>query len=152
MNTHAWPAWLLAIGLSLTGGAVRADDLKIAQMEQDIRELKRQVDQQVRRIENVESELARSRASLAPPPGRSGAAADVSRSWLNIANWDKLKPGMAELDVIALLGPPTTLRKAPEGNTQVLLYALEIGVGSFLAGSVTLIDKRVSVVSKPALQ
>lgn len=152
MNTHAWQGMLLAIGLMLVGGAVRADDLKIAQMEQDIRELKRQVDQQARRIENLESELARSRASLAPPPGRPGAAADVSRTWLNIANWDRLKPGMAELDVIALLGPPSTLRKAPDGNAQTLLYALEIGVGSFLSGSVTLIDKRVSEVSKPALK
>lgn len=153
MNAYAWRVLLLAIGLAHVGGAVRADDFKIAQIEQDLRELKREVERQVRRIEYLESEVARSRATLTPPPGRAGpTSSDSSPAWFNIANWDQVKPGATELEVIGLLGPPSTLRRAPDGNSQTLLYAFEIGVGGFLVGSVTLIDKRVSEVSKPALQ
>lgn len=153
MKPQPWHLLIVSIALAFFGDGVRADALKISQLEQDVRELKRQTDQQARRIDNLESEIERSRATLAPGPERSGARAAVTQpTWLQIANWDRLKPGMTELEAIQLLGPPSTLRKAAAGDTQTLLYALEIGVGSFLVGSVTLIDKRVSEVIKPALQ
>ena len=43
---------------------------------------------------------------------------------------------MSELEVIGLLGPPTSMRE--EGDARVLLYALEIGASGFLGGSITL--------------
>jgi hypothetical protein len=57
---------------------------------------------------------------------------------------------MNELEVIDLLGPPTSMRKA--GDARVLMYALEIGSSGFLGGSVTLRDRTVTEVRQPTLQ
>ena len=57
---------------------------------------------------------------------------------------------MSELDVISTLGPPTTIRE--ESGSRVLRYAMEIGSSGFLGGSVTLRDRVVVEVRKPALQ
>jgi len=57
---------------------------------------------------------------------------------------------MGELEVINILGPPTSMRQ--EGEARVLLYALEIGASGFLGGSVELRDRKVSAVLKPALK
>jgi hypothetical protein len=57
---------------------------------------------------------------------------------------------MSELEVIGTLGPPTTMRD--EGGAKVLRYEMEIGPTGFLAGSVTLRDRVVAEVRKPALQ
>jgi hypothetical protein len=57
---------------------------------------------------------------------------------------------MSELEVIGILGPPTSLRQ--EGDARVLLYAMEIGVTNFLGGSVEFRDQAVSEVHKPTLK
>ena len=57
---------------------------------------------------------------------------------------------MSELEVIGILGPPTSMRQ--EGEARVLLYAMEIGSAGFLGGSVELRDRAVSEVHKPALK
>jgi hypothetical protein len=57
---------------------------------------------------------------------------------------------MSELEVITLLGPPTSLRE--QDGDRVLLYALEIGASGFLGGSVKLRDRAVTEVREPVLQ
>jgi hypothetical protein len=57
---------------------------------------------------------------------------------------------MSEIEVIGMLGPPTSMRT--QGNERVLLYAMEIGSSGFLGGSVTLRDRAVSEVRPPILQ
>jgi hypothetical protein len=57
---------------------------------------------------------------------------------------------MTELEVIGLLGPPTSMRA--QSDERVLLYALEIGTSGFLGGSVTLRDRSVTEVQKPVLR
>ena len=57
---------------------------------------------------------------------------------------------MDELQVIDLLGPPTSMRG--EGDTRTLLYALEIGTSGFLSGSVSFKDKKVTQVERPVLK
>ena len=57
---------------------------------------------------------------------------------------------MSELELIGLLGPPTSMRPAEDGR--VLLYAMEIGSNGFLSGSVTLKAQQVVSVEKPALR
>jgi hypothetical protein len=70
--------------------------------------------------------------------------------WLDLARWQQVKTGMGELEVIALLGPPASMRV--ENQERVLLYAMEIGLSGFLGGSVTLRDRAVVNVKTPVLQ
>jgi hypothetical protein len=133
--------------LLLAPFAVTADDLRITQMEQDIRDLKRQVQTLTRQLE----ELRRLPAS--PSVGRelpSSPSAFASTAWVDLSRWNRLRPGMSEMEVLSALGPPTTMRD--ENGAKVLRYALEISSGGFLSGSVTLRDRVVVDVRKPALQ
>lgn len=57
---------------------------------------------------------------------------------------------MSELEVVELLGTPTSMRE--ENGARVLLYSLEIGVGGFLSGSVLLRDRAVVEVRNPELR
>ena len=130
-----------------------ADALKIAVLEQDVRELKLQLQAQHRRIDSLEAQLSASRPALAPPAERPPAkTSDDQRPWLQIDNWDRVQLGASELELIQLLGPPTTLRKDATGDRQTLMYALEIGTGNFLTGSVIVENRRVVQVNKPTLQ
>jgi len=142
----------LALGLAALVAA-NADDLKVSQLEQDVRELKQQLTQHARRIEVLESERTRAQPTIAPPPDRPAAkSADPQSAWLSIANWDGVRVGMSEQEVVRQLGAPTATRKAEQGNGQLLLYAMEIGTGRFLAGRVEMSDARVIAIHKPALR
>ncbi len=57
---------------------------------------------------------------------------------------------MSELEVITVLGAPTSMRA--EGTDRVLLYAMEVGMSGFLAGSVTLRERVVAEVQTPMLR
>jgi hypothetical protein len=87
-------------------------------------------------------------APTAVAPRSAPTAGEVK--WLDAAKWRQLRPGMSELDVIAMLGPPTSMRE--EDGARVLLYAMEIGSSGFLGGSVTLRDRAVVKILQPALQ
>ena len=135
----------IAALLVLMPCAASADDLRIASMEQDIRDLKRQVQSLTRQIEELRRQPAnpgvRSSPSSASPP---------STAWVDLSKWNQVRPGMSEMEVLSALGPPTTMRDA--NGAKVLRYALEISSGGFLSGSVTLRDRVVVEVRKPELQ
>ena len=63
----------------------------------------------------------------------------------------RVRVGMNELDVIRLLGKPTTMRGG-EAEARTLLYAVEIGGSGFLGGSVELRNHQVVAVNKPVLK
>ena len=137
--------------------APAAADLKVDQLEQDVRDLKQELFRQQRRIDKLEGDLLRSnsmprRRVDVPSPGIEEAAAEPTRAWLSAANWERVRTGMSESEVLEILGPPTTLRKSDDGAKATLFYALEIGTGSFLAGSVALANKQVVEIAKPALR
>src|SRR5688572_17644339 len=112
----------IALCLLTTGAA--ADDFKVIKLEQDVRNLERQVQGLTREIADLRSRLVRSGEQR--PLGRlSGHREPVSFDWLSAVNWDRVRPGMSELEVIGILGPPTSMRPAEDGR--VLLYAMEIG-------------------------
>jgi hypothetical protein len=141
------PRLFLTALLLLTPFAVAADDLRIAQMEQDVRDLKRQVQTLTRQIEELR------RLQPAPGAGRDLSPSSIpaaSTAWVDLSRWNRLRPGMSEMEVLSALGPPTTMRD--ENGAKVLRYALEISSGGFLSGSVTLRDRVVVEVRKPALQ
>jgi hypothetical protein len=134
--------------LSLPVVALGADDVKISQLEQDIRDLQRQVQALSRQLDSQRlppsavAEPIRPRAVPAPSTGMP--------QWVDAAKWKRLATGMSELEVFGVLGPPTTMRT--EQGQRLLLYALEIGNSGFLRGSVTLQDRTVVAIQAPVLQ
>jgi hypothetical protein len=142
--------WLFAIALVLTASLAAADDFKVIKLEQDVRNLERQVQTLTREVDELRAQLDRSgdRSSYSAPG--SAPAAPTTTSWLEVANWNRVRPGMEELAVIEALGPPTSMRE--ENGTRVLLYAMEIGSSGFLGGSVSLRDRKVVDVQKPVLK
>src|SRR5262249_61818563 len=116
--------------------------------EQDVRNLERQVQTLPRQLDELKQQSARAGDRSAPSTRSSSAsAATNSTAWLEAARWDRVRTGMSELEVIGILGPPTSLRQ--EGDARVLLYAMEIGSANFLGGSVEFRDQAVSEVHKP---
>jgi hypothetical protein len=142
---------LFAFALLITAGLAAADDFKVIKLEQDVRNLEREVQTLMRQVTELRAQLDRSgdRSSF-PEPSAATAPPPTTPSWLDVANWDRLRPGMDELAVIGALGPPTTMRD--ESGTRVLLYVMEIGSSGFLSGSVSLRDRKVVDVQKPALK
>jgi hypothetical protein len=142
---------LFAFALLVTAGLAAADDFKIIQLEQDMRNIEREVQALTREVTELRAQLDRSgdRSSF---PQRSAATAPppTTPTWLDVANWNRVRPGMDELAVIGALGPPTTMRD--DNGTRVLLYAMEIGSSGFLGGSVSLRDRKVVDVQKPVLK
>jgi hypothetical protein len=146
---------LILLALLAAARAV-AQDAATVQLQQDVLELKRVNEQLERRIESLERQLVAQggQAGWGSLP-RSGSSATTNNaanvSWMNTADWDRIKPGMPELEVIRILGVPNSLRDGEQGR-QVIFYALEIGTGRFLSGSVTLQEHRVAEVQKPTLK
>ncbi len=127
--------------------ALSANDPRVSFLEQEVRNLQRQVLVLTRQVDELRTRPARVDRGKSSP-----ASAPVTDpgAWLDAAKWQKLREGMSELDVIASLGPPTSMRE--ENGARVLLYAMEIGAAGFLGGSVTFRDRAVVEVRTPTLQ
>jgi len=143
---------LIALLALLGQSALAADDAtyRLMKLEQDVRNLERQVQTLTRQIDELKQQSARAADRSALGSRSSAPAATSSTAWLEAARWDRIRTGMSELEVINILGPPTSLRQ--EGDARVLLYAMEIGTANFLGGSVELRDKAVAEVHKPVLK
>ena len=128
-------------------GASAADDGRISFLEQEVRNLQRQVLLLSRQVDEMRTRPGR--VAPAEKPVGAEPVADPSQ-WLDAAKWKQLRRGMSELEVIAALGPPTSMRE--ENGARVLYYALEIGSSGYLGGSVTMRDRVVVEVRQPMLQ
>lgn len=140
---------LIAI-LMLPAAGWAADDYKVIKLEQDVRRL----EQQVRDLSREIADLRRQTGAppLSAPRDQEKAAPPGSPLWLQAKNWQRLREGMTELEVIEAIGPPTSTRAAADGAGRILFYALEIDTGSFLGGSVELKDRRVARINTPVLK
>ena len=127
--------------------ASAADAQRISFLEQEVRNLQRQVMALSRQLDEMRSRLDRPAAQT---PAAADAPVPTSDQWIDATRWRQVRSGMNELEVVGLLGPPTSMRT--EGDARVLLYALEIGSSGFLGGSVTLRDRTVAEVRPPTLQ
>lgn len=144
------PWWLTATLSLLLVSSATADEVRERQLELDVAQLRRELLEQTRRIDGLERLLRVDQSQRASSRGTK--AAEAEPGWLVAANWNRVRPSMTELEVIAILGTPSSVRAGSEASTRTLLYALEIGTGSFLAGSVELGPNGVTVVSRPALR
>jgi hypothetical protein len=140
-------ALIHAVLLSLLSAPVLgADSNRIIALEQDVRNLERIVS-------TLEREVRDLRRGAIPPSNRlseSRQSDPSSSDWISAAKWKQVRLGMSELAVIEILGEPTAMRV--EGDSKLLLYALEIGSSGFLSGSVRLRDREVAEVQVPALR
>ena len=141
---------LLVVLVSFIAAAAEDDTYRLMKVEQDVRNLERQVRTLTRELDGLRQQ--QSRAGDYNPSARSSSApaAASSTAWLEAPRWERIRTGMSELAVIGVLGPPTSMRQ--DGDTRVLLYAMEIGSSSFLGGSVELKDRAVTAVNKPVLK
>jgi hypothetical protein len=147
-------------GLILSGACVlwtapasSQDALRVRQLENEVSRLQRELDAQSRRIDQLERSV-RGAATMpsVPAPDLGRRPVESSPAWLVSTNWDRVRPGMKDVDVIALLGRPTSVRQDPDGKSHALLYAMEIGPTAVLAGNVQLNESGVSQVNKPTLR
>src|SRR6185369_9807305 len=117
--------------LSLPAMTLAADDSRVTRLEQDVRTLQRDVQVLTRQIDNLRLQSTRPSAS----GGAQAPSLPVTANpdWVDAGRWKRLHTGMSDLEVIAILGPPTSTRDID--HSRQLLYAMEIGPASFLAGS-----------------
>jgi hypothetical protein len=163
MNAIRLPALpllsIVALWLCSASTATGQVPQQVNRLEQDVRDLRRELDMQRRRIEDLE----RTAAPGTRPPRVAGARAanpaaspaqstPATAQWLSAGSWEKVRPGLSELEVVALLGQPTSMRASDDGRRRTLFYALEIGNAGYLAGNVALEAGRVTAVELPRLR
>lgn len=140
--------FLLLLAPLVVSTAFAADDGRVTFLEQEVRNLQRQVQALSRQVDEMRTRPSQPVQKGAAPPDIEPAASSLE--WVNAAKWQKLRRGMSEVEVIGTLGAPTSMRE--EGGARVLLYAMEIGDSGFLGGSVTFRDHAVVEVRAPTLQ
>jgi hypothetical protein len=141
----------LGVLLAISAPCEAADDFKIIELEQDVLELERRIEELSRQVADLQR---RGTAVVVPrvAPPQCPAEQPCSPPWLRAANWRRVRPGMGELEVIEILGPPTSVRGTSEAHSRTLMYALEIGSSAFLSGQVQLAGRRVTAVQEPVLR
>jgi hypothetical protein len=137
----------LAVLALFAGHACGADDQRVSFLEQEVRNLQRQVQSLTWQVAQLQTPSAPPRA-MAPTP-HAPVSGELPR-WVDANKWRKLRRGMTELEVIASLGQPTSMRDEEGGR--VLFYAMEIGDNGFLGGSIKLRDRAIVEVRQPLLQ
>lgn len=147
-------SWLAG---SLVAPSALADDAaRISRLETEIQQLRSQIDEQNRRIQRLEAELARGSGTPAAAPRprprigemRTDAApASGPQPWHAAPAWERVKPGMTEAEAVAILGPPSAADSI--GALKSLFYR-DVPGRPELQGHVNLKDGRVVAVSKPS--
>ena len=128
--------------------ASAADEGRLSFLEQEVRNLQRQVLALSRQVDELRTRPDRPAAPAIDL--QQGTSAGTLPDWVDARKWKQVRPGMSEIEVIATLGAPTSMRE--EDGVRVLLYALEIGPSGFLGGSVTVKEHRVVQVLQPTLR
>jgi hypothetical protein len=141
-------ARLLLALLILPVAASAADDTRISFLEQEVRNLQRQVQTLSRQLDELRTRPDRPEPQISAPSGAAPAAS--LPAWVDASLLRRLRPGMSELEVITVLGRPTSMRE--ESGARVLLYAMEVGSSGFLGGSVKLRERAVVEIRLPTLQ
>ncbi|MFQ2006792.1 hypothetical protein ACK34G_15935 [Aeromonas veronii] len=133
--------------LTLGPSTLWADDaVRIRQLEEDIRILKRTVIDQSERIDALERQLSTSAPASTIGKRSPAPAGTVTGGWHSPANWGRVKDGMSQSQVVSLLGQPTSIENI--GPYRTLFYRGEVN-GSFVSGNAKLTDDRVWQVNEP---
>lgn len=150
--SRLWVSGALALVVAVPAWSQTVDALRVRQLENEVLRLQRELDAQSRRIDELERGTRSGKLTMPAPPDVVRRTADDSPAWLVSTNWDRIRVGMKDVDVIALLGRPTSVRDEPDGKGHALLYAMEIGPTAVLAGNVRVTDSGVAEVTRPTLR
>jgi hypothetical protein len=142
-------AWFLLALAAPVLAQMPVDDFRVRQLESEVQRLQRQVDDQSRRIAALEyaANIPTTSQSFGPVPRE-----NTSPSWLVAASWDRVKPGMKVAEVIAILGRPTSTRNSDDGKLRLMYYAMEMGAGGILSGTIRFEDAGVVEINRPVLK
>src|SRR5687767_10100878 len=155
-SKQPWKGSLLGIVLAISvPAAAQLEDIRTRQLMQDVAELQRTVRQQALRIDQLEREISRLTGTpVASPVAREGvSAADVEKQrWLAPKTWDRVSVGMSEIEVLEILGYPTSARAGQEKSMKTLFYSVQVSPAGFLSGNVELENNRVRAVQRPTLR
>ena len=130
----------IVLCLGVTSTTAWADDFaRIRQLEDDVKLLKQSIVKQGNRIDTLERSLSNYNKNLP-------TVSDTSDGWHNLINWQSIKHGMSERQVISILGQSTSFIDVLTMRT--IYYRGKIN-GSFVSGNIVLDDDRVVAVSIP---
>jgi uncharacterized membrane protein len=158
MNRKSGLAMAALALLAAPASSVADEAARVSRLESEIQQLRRQVDEQNRRIQRLEEALKqRSAGRAAEPAARqpvlpSPAAAPITgrEPWHSADAWDRVETGQTSAQVAEILGPPTSVDALDALKT--MFYRGTTAQGAGLSGHVNLRDDRVVAVSKPAFQ
>jgi type II secretory pathway pseudopilin PulG len=133
-----------------------ADDAaRLSQIESEIQQLRRQIDEQGRRLQRLEDALGRAGVAVpnADPRRRPSGASLVqpgskgAQPWHQPQAWDRVTKGMTAEEVTAVLGEPTAVESVDGFKT--MFYRGAAPGGASLDGIVNLRDERVVAIARP---
>ena len=124
--------------------AAQTRDPRVDELTKETAQLKQRITDQEARIAELEKAVKFLQAAAAPVPT---PIPSPTPPWHRPANWNLIKTGMSEAEVVSVLGPPTSVDSSID--QRILLYAPDSKSTSTLKGSVTLIDDRVSAMTPP---
>jgi len=131
------------LGLAPFASAQKPDP-RVDELEKETTQLKATVAEQGRRIADLESSLRALQAVMIPKPQ---PIPSPTPAWHEASKWTQIRPGMSESDVVAILGPPTSVDAETDNRT--LIYDTGSSSTHVLHGSVTLTDDRVTAAQPP---
>ncbi len=134
---------LCLIGLSPLA-LPEAPDTRIDKLEKETAQLKATVAEQNRKINELENTVKALQAALTPAPKPIPAP---TPPWHEPSNWTQIQPGMSEAQVVAILGPPTSVDA--DTDVRTLVYQTGSSATRPLRGSVTLTDDRLTAAQPP---
>jgi hypothetical protein len=136
--------WSLYLTLPLTAMA-QARDPQIDELKKETAQLKTVVADQERRIAELEKTVRALQAVATPVPTPLPTPVPA---WRSASNWNQIKLGMSEAQVVEILGPPSRVEASIDVRT--LIYLPDSHSTSTLSGKVTLTDDRLTAAVPPA--
>ena len=136
--------WSLYLTLPLTAMA-QARDPQIEELKKETAQLKTVVADHEHRIAELEKTVRALQAVATPLPTPLPAAVPA---WRSASNWNQIKLGMSEAQVVQILGPPA--RAEASIDVRTLIYLPDSHSTSTLSGKVTLTDDRLTAAVPPS--
>jgi cell division protein FtsB len=146
-------------GLSFSTTAAADDAARISYLESEIRLLRTRLDEQSRRIQQLEAQLERLSGGASPQPAPKRRVNEMRTDrppsagplpWQSAPAWERVAKGMTQDQVTAILGEPTMVESLDSYKT--LFYRGPAANGGDADGHVNLKDDRVVAIRKPDFQ